>query len=266
MRIPLRRGRLFTVDDHANAPQVAIVNDLLADRFWPGANPIDQRVSVNWQGRWRTLQIVGVVGHLRHDGLDSAPRAEVFLPYAQLPYGSLTFVVRTTTDAAALIPLLKQRIWDVDPTLPMYDTWTVEALVSQSLASRRFITSLLGVLAGLAFVLSTLGIYGVVSFATAQRTREIGVRVAMGGSAKDILKLVLSESAGRVGVGVLVGLAGALMATRTVGALLFNTSPTDAWTLFTTTGLLTAVALLACYWPARRATRIDPLVALRSDQ
>jgi predicted lysophospholipase L1 biosynthesis ABC-type transport system permease subunit len=222
-------------------------------------------VTVNWQGRWRTLQIVGVVGRLRHDGLDTEPRPEVFIPFAQLPYGSMTFVVRTTTDAASLIPALKQRIWDVDPAMPMYDTSTVEALVSRSLASRRFITSLLGVLAGLAFVLSTLGIYGVVSFATAQRTREIGVRVAIGGSARDILKLVLSESGGRVGVGILVGLAGSLAATRVVATLLFNTSPTDLWTLFTTTVLLTAVALLACYWPARRATRVDPLVALRSD-
>lgn len=265
IRIPLRRGRLFTADDHANAPQVAVINDLLADRFWPGGNPIDERVTVNWQGRWRTLQIVGVVGRLRHDGLDTEPRPEVFIPFAQLPYGSMTFVVRTTTDAASLIPALKQRIWDVDPAMPMYDTSTVEALVSRSLASRRFITSLLGVLAGLAFVLSTLGIYGVVSFATAQRTREIGVRVAIGGSARDILKLVLSESAGRVGLGILVGLAGSLAATRVVATLLFNTSPTDLWTLFTTTVLLTAVALLACYWPARRATRVDPLVALRSD-
>jgi predicted permease len=265
MRIPLRRGRLFSADDHANAPQVAIINDLLADRFWPGANPIDERVTVNWQGRWRTLQIVGVVGRLRHDGLDAEPRPEVFIPFAQLPYGSLTFVVRTTTDAALLIPALKQRIWDVDPMLPMYDTSTMEGLVSQSLASRRFITSLLSILAGLAFVLSTLGIYGVVSFATTQRTREIGVRVAMGGSARDILTLVLSESARRVALGVVIGLVGSLAATRVVAALLFNTSPTDVWTLFTTTVLLTAVALLACYWPARRATRIDPLVALRSD-
>ena len=265
IRIPLRRGRLFTADDHANAPQVAVINDLLADRFWPGGNPIDERVTVNWQGRWRTLQIVGVVGRLRHDGLDTEPRPEVFIPFAQLPYGSMTFVVRTTTDAASLIPALKQRIWDVDPAMPMYDTSTVEALVSRSLASRRFITSLLGILAGLAFVLSTLGIYGVVSFATAQRTREIGVRVAIGGSARDILKLVLSESAGRVGVGILVGLAGSLAATRVVATLLYNTSPTDVWTLFTTTVLLTAVALLACYWPARRATRVDPITALRAE-
>jgi putative ABC transport system permease protein len=265
MRIPLRRGRLFTAEDHVNAPQVAVINDLLADRFWPEASPIDQRITVNWQGRWRTMQVVGVVGRLRHDGLDSDPRPEVFIPFAQLPYGSMTFVVRTTADAALLIPTLKQRIWDVDPTLPMYDTSTVEALVSQSLAPRRFMTSLLGVLAGLAFVLATIGIYGIVSFATGQRTREIGVRVAVGGSSRDILKLVFAEGAQRVGVGVLVGLAGSLAATRLVAALLYQVSPTDPLTLGATTMLLGTVALLACYWPARRATRIDPLIALRSD-
>jgi len=265
MRIPLRQGRLFTDNDHAQGPLVAIINDLMADRFWPGSSPIDQRVTVNWQGRWRTMQVVGVVGRLRHDGLDSDPRPEVFIPFSQLPYGSMTFVVRTATDAASLIPTLKQRIWDVDPTLPMYETSTIEALVSQTLAPRRFITGLLGILAGLAFVLATIGIDGIVSFATAQRTREIGVRVVVGGSTRDILRLVFSEGAMRVGVGVLVGLAGSLAATRVVASLLYKISPTDPLTLVATTALLTVVALLACYWPARRATRVDPLVALRSD-
>jgi putative ABC transport system permease protein len=263
--IALRRGRLFTADDHVNAPQVAIINDLLADRFWPGESPIDERVTVNWQGRWRTMQVVGVVGRLRHDGLDSDPRPEVFIPFAQLPYGSMTFVVRTSTDAALLIPTLKRKIWDSDPNLPMYDTSTVEALVAQSLAPRRFVTSLLSVLAGLAFVLATIGIYGIVSFATSQRTREIGVRVAVGGSTRDILRLVFTEGAQRVAVGVLVGWAGSLAVTRVVAALLYQVSPTDPLTLGTTTALLAVVALLACYWPARRATRVDPLVALRSD-
>jgi putative ABC transport system permease protein len=265
MQIPLRQGRLFTPGDHAQAPPVAIVNDLMADRFWPGDSPIDQRVTVNWQGRWLTMQVVGVVGRLRHDGLDSDPRPEVFIPFAQLPYGSMTFVVRTTTDAAALVPILERRIWEIDPILPLYETTTVEALVSQSLAPRRFVTSLLGILGGLAFVLATIGIYGIVSFATAQRTREIGVRVVVGGTARDILKLVFSESATRVGAGVVVGLAASLAATRGVAALLYQVSPTDPLTLGGTAALLAVVALLACYWPARRATRVDPLVALRSD-
>jgi putative ABC transport system permease protein len=265
MQIPLRSGRLFTQDDHAKAPQVAIINDLLADRFWPGASPIDQRITVNWQGQWRTMQVVGVVGRLRHDGFDSDPRPEVFIPFAQLPYGSMTYVVRTTVDAASLLPTLKRQIWDVDPRLALYHTSTIEALLAESLAPRRFITSLLGVLAALAFVLATIGIYGIVSFATAQRTREIGVRVVVGGSARDILTLVFTEGARRVLMGVLVGLAGSLAATRVVAALLYEVSPTDPLTLGGTAALLALVAMLACYWPARRATRVDPLVALRSE-
>ena len=211
------------------------------------------------------MQVVGVVGRLRHDGLDADPRPEVFIPFAQLPYGSMTYVVRTTGDAAALIPVLQRRIWDVDPTLPLYDTSTIEALVAESLAPRRFITSLLGILAALAFVLATIGIYGIVSFATAQRTREIGVRVVVGGSTRDMLRLVFAEGARRVGVGILVGLAGSLAATRIVAALLYQVSPTDPLTLGGTALAFALVALLACYWPARRATRVDPLVALRSD-
>jgi putative ABC transport system permease protein len=265
MRMTLRNGRLFTDTDHAQAPQVAIINDLLADRFWPGASPIDQRITVNWQGRWRTMQVVGVVGRLRHDGLDSDPRPEVFIPFAQLPYGSMTFVVRTTTDASSLVPILKTKIWAVDPTLALYQTSTVEALVSQTLAPRRFIMSLIGILAGLSFLLATIGIYGIVSFATAQRTREIGVRVVIGGSARDILKLVFAESAKRVGAGIVLGLLGALAATRLVAALLYEVSPTDPVTVAVMTALLGGVALLACYWPARRATRIDPLAALKAE-
>jgi ABC-type antimicrobial peptide transport system permease subunit len=177
----------------------------------------------------------------------------------------MTYVVRTTVDAASLIPTLKRQIWDVDPRLALYHTSTIEALLAESLAPRRFITSLLGVLAALAFVLATIGIYGIVSFATAQRTREIGVRVVVGGSARDILTLVFTEGARRVLMGVLVGLAGSLAATRVVAALLYEVSPTDPLTLGGTAALLALVAMLACYWPARRATRVDPLVALRSE-
>ena len=162
MSIPVRRGRLFTADDHPNAPQVAIINDLLADRFWPGESPLDQRITVNWQGRWRTMQVVGVgPPSPRRSGPGSAPGG--IHSVRAVAVWSMTFVVRTTTDAALLIATLKKQIWDVDPNLPLCDTSTIEALVAQSLAPRRFITSLLTVLAGLAFVLATIGIYGIVS-------------------------------------------------------------------------------------------------------
>lgn len=264
MEIPLKQGRVFNDDDRANGALVALVNDKIAERFWPGESPVNQRVSVNWLGRWRTLQVVGVVGRLRHEALDRDARAEVFMALSQTPFGSLTFVVRTTGDAAALIPALRARIWEVDGSLPIYDASTVSALVAQTLAARRFVTNLLTVLAGLAFLLATLGIYGMLVFSTAQRTREIGIRIAVGGKAQDIVRLVIGESARLIAAGVGLGLLGSLAAARLVAALLYSTSPTDPVTLAATTLMLAAVALFACYVPARRATRIDPLNALRA--
>jgi ABC-type antimicrobial peptide transport system permease subunit len=176
----------------------------------------------------------------------------------------MTFVVRTTGDAAAMIPALRSRIWEVDRSLPIYDASTVSALVAETLAARRFVTNLLTVLAGLAFLLATLGIYGMLVFSTTQRTREIGIRMAVGGKAGDILSLVLGESARLIAAGLVIGLLGSLAAARLLSALLYSTSPTDPLTLAATTALLATVALLACYVPARRATRIDPLSALRA--
>lgn len=264
MDIDLKQGRVFSDEDRPNGTLVGLVNDKIAERFWPGQNPLNQRISVNWLGRWRTLQVVGVVGRLRHEALDRDARAEVFMPLSQTPFGSLTFVVRTTGDAAAMIPALRARIWEVDSSLPIYDASTVRALVAETLAARRFVTNLLTVLAGLAFLLATLGIYGMLVFSTAQRTREIGIRMAVGGKAGDILSLVLGESARLISIGLVVGLLGSMAAARLLAALLYSTSPTDPLTLAATTILLAAVALLACYVPARRATKIDPLTALRT--
>jgi predicted permease len=264
MDIRVKHGRLFNDEDRATGPPVALVNDKIAERFWPGESPLNQRISVNWLGRWRTMQVVGVIASLRHEALDRDARAEVFMPLSQAPFGSLTFVVRTTGDAASLIPALRSRIWEVDGALPIYDASTVSALVADTLASRRFVTNLLTVLAGLAFLLATLGIYGMLVFSTTQRTREIGIRMAVGGKAGDILSLVLGESARLIAVGVGIGLLGSLATARLLTTLLYSTSPTDPLTLAATTILLATVALLACYVPARRATRIDPLTALRT--
>jgi putative ABC transport system permease protein len=264
MDIQLRNGRLFSDDDRPNGTLVAVVNDKIAEQFWPGESPIDRRISVNWLGRWRTLQVVGVVDRLRHEALDREARAEVFMPLSQSPFGSMTYVVRTTGDAASLIPALRSQIWEIDSTLPIYDASTVGALVAQTLAPRRFVTNLLSVLAGLAFLLATFGIYGLLVFSTSQRTREIGIRMAVGGKAPDILSLVLGESARLIAAGLFLGLMGSLAAARLLAALLYSTSPTDPLTLGVTTILFASVALLACYVPARRATRMDPLDALRA--
>jgi putative ABC transport system permease protein len=264
MQIPLRRGRLFSETDRDTTPQVAVINDLLAEREWPGRNPIGERITANWQGRWRTMEIVGVVGRVRHTGLDVDARPEVFMPLAQIQYGSMTFVVQTSMDPATAIPALKARIWELDPTLPLYSTATLDSLVWQSHAPRRFVMQIVTSLSTLAFVLAALGIYGTLSFSTTQRTREIGVRIAIGGSRDSIMRMVIREGMRLVAIGVVIGLAAALVLSRGIATLLYGVSPTDPMTLGGTTVLLLAVALLACYLPARRATKIDPLAALRA--
>jgi putative ABC transport system permease protein len=210
------------------------------------------------------MEVVGVVGQVRRKALENDPRPELYMPLAQAPSGSMTFIVQTSVDPAAMMPALKARVWEIDPTLPLYDTATLDSLVSQSLAPRRFVMQIVGSLSGLAFVLAAIGIYGMLSFSTAQRTREIGVRIAMGGSRSSIMGMVIREGMTLVITGVVVGLGTTLVLTRAMTALLYGVSPTDPATLAGTAVLLLAVALIACYMPARRATTVDPLAALRS--
>ena len=264
LRIPLRRGRLFADTDHAGAPLVALVNEVMAERVWPGGNPVGHRLTANWQGQWRTMEIVGVVGRVRHRRLEGEPTPEVFMPAQQLPYGSMTFVVQTARDPAALMPALKAHVWEGDPTLPLYEAATLDSLVEASLAPRRFVMTVTSALSGIAFVLAALGIYGMLSFSTAQRTREIGLRMAMGGSPRHVVTMVMKEGMRFVAAGLMLGMGATLLLSRGIGALLYGVSPTDPITLAGTTALLGAVALVACYLPARRAVRIDPLEALRS--
>jgi putative ABC transport system permease protein len=264
LRVPLHNGRLFSDADDENAPPVAIINDLMAEREWPGENPIGQRLIVNWDRQKRPMEIVGVVGRVRHTGLESEARPEVFMPFAQVPFGSMTFVVQTSVDPTAVIPPLKARIWDVDRTQVVYDTATLDSLVSQSLAPRRFVMQIVTSLSGLAFLLAAIGIYGMLSFSTAQRTGEIGLRLAMGASQVSIMKMVIREGMKLAGTGVVIGLAAALAMRQGIAALLYGVSPADPLTLGGTTALLLIVAFLACYMPARRATTVDSLAALRA--
>jgi putative ABC transport system permease protein len=265
LRIPLQGGRLFSAADHAEAAPVAIVNNLMAERVWPGEDPIGRRVTARWQGQWRTMEVVGVVGRVRHNGLESDPRPELFIPHTQLPFGSMTFVIETAIEPSAVLQALKARVWALDPTLPLWDTATLDSLVADSLAPRRFVVQIVGIVSGLAFALSVIGTYGMLSFSTVQRTREIGMRVAMGADADSIMKMVIGEGMKLVVTGAVVGLAVALVLSQAVSTLLYGVSPTDPATLGATTISLLGVALLACYLPARRATMIDPLMALRSE-
>ena len=210
------------------------------------------------------MEIVGVVGRVRHKGLDVDARPEVFMPLAQIPFGSMTFVVQTSMDPSTAMPGLKARIWELDPTLPLYSTATLDSLISQSHAPRRFVMQIVSSLSALAFVLAAIGIYGMLTFSTMQRTREIGVRLAMGGSRISIMRMVIREGMMLVVTGVVIGVAAALVLSRGIAALLYGVSASDPATIAGTTALLLAVALVACYLPARRATMVDPLSALRA--
>ena len=263
----LLRGRLFNQFDTGSSLRVAVINDTMAKRYWPNEDPIGRKFSLRSGGRSEpgpvTLEIAGIVSDLRQDGLDKNPRPEFFRPHAQAPSGSLIYVIRTRSDAAALIPALRASIWKTSPGQPFYSVTTMDRLVSDSLKARRFNVALLGAFAGLALMLALTGVYGVMSFVTRQRTHEIGVRVALGAKARDIATLVLKHGFRLAIIGTVIGAVAAFALTRLMSALLFGVTATDPATFVVVVVLLPAIALVACYIPARRAMKIDPLVALR---
>jgi putative ABC transport system permease protein len=261
--IPLRRGRFYTKFDHRDTPPVVLINETLARRYWPNEDPVGKKIAARLFGQNIAVEIIGIVGDVRQMGLESDPRPELFVPHLQNPYGSMTYVVRTAADPLTLLPAVKQEIWAVNKYLPFSSTSTIEQLVSRSLGERRFNLLLLGSFALIALALAAVGIYGLISFSTRQRTHEIGTRMALGARPSDILKLVVGQGSVLVLAGVAIGLVGALAITRVMSGLLFGVSATDPLTFAVIALLLIAVALVACYLPARRATKVDPLVALR---
>lgn len=265
MGIPLLAGRLVTEQDVTNNTGAVVINEAMAKRFWPGEDPVGKRISTatanGQQTNWQT--IVGVVGSVRHLGLDVEPRPEVYYhTNTNPPYGPVV-VIRTTSDPQRLISLARAKVRELDSQVPISNVNTMEQLVGQSVAQRRFGMLLVGIFAALALLLAVVGIYGVVSYSVAQRTQEIGVRMALGASAADVLKLVLKNGMSLALIGVGVGLAGAFGVTRLIVAMLFDVKPTDIATFAVVSVGLILVALLACYVPARRAMKVDPLVALR---
>jgi len=260
--IPLRRGRFFDARDDTSAPPVLLISETMARRYFPGEDPIGKKVTVRF-GRPTAREIVGIVGDVLHAGLDTAPRPEVFIPHAQYPFGSMTFVVRTAGDPLAVLPAAKEAVRAVNPLQTFYKIATLQDLVSRSLASRRFLLLLLGAFASLALVLAAFGIYGVVSFTTAQRTHEIGIRMALGAEAQDIRRMIVGSGLAPTLAGVATGSLAAVALTRFLQSFLFEVSATDPLTFLIIAGLLAGVAMVAAYLPARRATRIDPIGALR---
>lgn len=265
MGIPLLAGRLVTEQDVTNNNGAVVINEAMAKRFWPGEDPIGKRISTatsnGQQTQWQT--IVGVVGSVRHLGLDVEPRPEIYYHTTTNPPSGPVVVIRTTGDPQRLISIARAKVRELDRNVAISNVNTMDKLVAQSVAQRRFGMFLVGIFAALALVLAVVGIYGVVSYSVAQRTNEIGVRMALGASANDVLKMVLKHGMTLALIGIGVGLAGAFAATRLMVAVLFDVKPTDVATFAIVSVGLIFVALLACYVPARRAMKVDPLVALR---
>jgi len=258
MGIPLVKGRLFTAADLGGAN--LIVNEALVKRFWPGANPIGKRMnlcSLNPQPCWSP--IVGVVGDIHQFGLDAVPTFDVYSAGGWTPH----FVIRTSSDPVSLARAASEQIHKIDPKLPVVHVTTFDSLLSETVAARRFSTVLLGIFALLALILAAVGIYGVMSYVVSLRLNEIGVRMALGAQPRDIWQLIVGGGARLTLAGIAIGLAGALALTRLLSSLLFEVRAADPITLGAVALLLASVALLACYVPARRAMRVDPMCALR---
>ena len=263
LRTPLIAGRYFTEQENNDGSPVAIINETMAREFFGGRETIGKRMNAEAYGIKGWLEVVGVVADERFFGWDSDLYPATYFPYGVSPVKGMAFVVRTKTDPLSVSSAVRQAIWSIDKDLPFTEVQTMEQRLSQSFAGRRFHMILLGVFAGLALVLSLVGIYGVMSYAVAQRTREIGVRMALGAERLHVLRLVLGHGLVLTLIGVGLGLAGAFALTRFLASLLYGVGPTDPVTFAIVPLLLIVVAILACYLPAQRATKVDPLVALR---
>jgi len=262
MKIPLISGRYFDDRDVKDSEPVAIIDETLAQRYFPGEDPLGKRVEFQpGQPIWR--QVVGVVGHLKHKALDADYMDQLYSPHAQVSNSNMFLVVRSSTDPLSLTSAVRETVRNVDKDQPVYKVRTMEQLLSTSLAQRRLAVILLGVFAAVAMMLAAVGLYGVISYGVTQRTNEIGIRMALGAERAGIFKMVLSQGIGLTIVGIALGLAGAFALTRVMSSMLFGVTATDPWTFVVIPIVLGVVALAACFVPALRATRVDPMVALR---
>ena len=269
LKTPLVRGRALSEADDTKGQRVALVNETLARKYWTESDAVGQHIllggvrpqSPNTQ--WIT--IVGVVGDIKSDGLDAAPAPRIYLPVNQSPSYAIVVYLRTNADPGTLENTVRREVQSIDPSIPVCGAMTMDQIVAKYLEQRRFALELLGVFAGVALLLASIGIYGVMAYTFSQRTNEIGIRMAMGAQRGDILKIAVGEGALIVAFGLGAGLVGSLVLTRFLQTMLFNVKPTDPLTFAGISALLGAVALAACFVPARRATRVDPLVALRHE-
>jgi len=261
MGIPLLSGRDFTERDTPSSELVIIINETLAHRLWPGQNPIGQMVTQDGGRR-----VVGVVGDVRHVTLEQGSGSEMYLPIRQTTdYSSVDLVVRTTLPPAGVAPAIRAALKPLDPNLPANEFRTVQQLVDKATSPRRFVVMILTGFSAFALILASLGIYAVISYSVNQRTQEIGIRMALGASARNLQARIMLQTLRLAGIGLLIGLGASWIMTRALAGLLFGVTSSDPATFVGTVGILTAVAVMAGYFPARRASRIDPIVALRAN-
>ena len=273
MGIPLRRGRFFTSHDDEHSALVAVVDDFFARTYYPNQNPIGKRVNLDLVG---AVEIIGVVGHIKQWGLDSRDdppvQAQIHIPVLQIPdkfmpmvASGMTVVLRANGSPLSLAPAVRQAVGQMNSEQVMYNVQTMDTIIFRSLAVRRFSMILLALFASLALILASVGIYGVISYTVGQRTREIGIRIALGAGRTDVLRSIVGQGAKMAVIGVAIGIVAALALARLISTMLYGVSPSDPLTFLAVGPLLMGVALAACYIPARRAMHVDPTDILRNE-
>jgi putative ABC transport system permease protein len=266
LKAPLIRGRVFNDADSTKGQQVALINETLARRYWPDGDPVGQHIQFGGRpGKFPSTTIVGVVGDIKSDGFDAASAPHIYVPIYQNPSYASVVYLRTGGDPASLGAAIRREVQAVDPSIPVFGVQTMDEVVSKYLGERRFALELLGIFAGVALLLAAIGIYGVMAYTFSQRTNEIGIRIAMGAQPSDILRMAVGEGALVVALGIVSGIIGSAVFTRFLQSMLFEVKSSDPITYVGISALLAGVTLLACLVPARRATRVDPLTALRQD-
>jgi len=263
------KGRGFTPQDDQDHPGVAVVNESFVRQYFPNEDPVGHRIKAGpppriWNGqRLDSFEIVGVVHDVKSAGLQAASEPTYYLPSSQAPLSDMSLLVRTTIEPTAIVPAIRQAVLAIDPNQPVSNINTMDNIVSDSIARPRLNMWLMGLFGALAMILATVGIYGLLSYAVTQRTQELGIRMALGAQVSDVVRLVLRQGMALALVGEAIGLVGAFALTRVVQKLLFGVTPTDASVFVAVVGVLTTTALLACYLPARRAAKVNPLIALK---
>ncbi len=263
MQIPLLRGRTFNKQERTVESHVVIVSDSLARQYFPNENPIGKKIVIEMKEKNDPSEIIGVVGDVKRAGLDTTPVAMSYWPHAELPFSSMMLGIRTESNPMALVGSVREIVRQLDPGVPVYEVETLEQWMGDSVARQRFSTVLLGLFAGIAFLLAVVGIYGVVAYSVSQRTREFGVRMALGAESGDVLWLVLGHGLRIAGLGIVLGLAGGLAVSQFLRQLLFHVSPYDPEIFICVAIVMAFITLLASWMPARRATKVDPMIALR---